>query len=132
MVYKTRSRLPGFVQITFELPTWLWAAQIAVVGDFNGWDSRALPMHYTRQDKWQAEIDLPIGGRYNFCYWVDGRWLTDYRADSFTAELTESPSSTLDVVLRENRLPYERAGGQRQWTLPAVPGCSLRRPVAAQ
>ena len=30
-------------RVTFVLPSSIWADQIALVGDFNGWDSRSHP-----------------------------------------------------------------------------------------
>lgn len=102
MIYKTASPLPGFIHVTFALPACLWAAQVAVVGDFNQWDPTVLPMHCTRGDQWQAEIELPAGGHYEFRYWVDGRWMTDYQADSAPLPSEPSVNSLLVAALPEN------------------------------
>lgn len=43
MIYKTPSPKPNHVRVTFELPASLWAHQVFLVGDFNGWGPATLP-----------------------------------------------------------------------------------------
>jgi len=53
------------------------ARQVAVVGDFNGWNPTATRMHPTRDGTWQARFVLPPG-RHVYAFVVDGRrWLPD-------------------------------------------------------
>lgn len=108
MLYKTASPLPGFIHVTFELPAWIWATQITVVGDFNQWNPTALPMQCINGEQWQAEIELPYGGCYEFRYWVDGRWMTDYQTDSVAGHVYPSINSVLVATLPKNAAQIER------------------------
>jgi 1,4-alpha-glucan branching enzyme len=69
------------------------AKQLAVVGDFNSWDSRATPM--TRDaatGAWEVSITLPEG-RYLYAFVADGkRWLPD----------PEAPLASPDDFARQN------------------------------
>jgi len=51
---------------------------VALVGDFNGWDPRATPMRRVRSsDTWTVTLSL-ARGRHVYAFVVDGeRWLTD-------------------------------------------------------
>jgi 1,4-alpha-glucan branching enzyme len=81
MIHKTPSNRPGYFYIVFELPSCIWADQIAVTGDFNQWDRSALPMKQGRDGVWRACLELAAGKVYAFRYVVDGRWQTDHHAD---------------------------------------------------
>ncbi len=62
------------VHLTLEAPT---AAEVAVVGDWNGWDPKAQPMK--RQDgKWEIVLDLTKGRSYQYQFLIDGKtWIPD-------------------------------------------------------
>jgi serine protease AprX len=54
------------------------AQNVALVGDFNGWDT--VRTSFTRQSEgvWQAEVATPAPGRYRYKFFVDQtRWLDD-------------------------------------------------------
>ncbi|NUQ36725.1 MAG: S8 family serine peptidase [Caldilineales bacterium] len=54
------------------------AAQVAVVGDFNGWNGAALPLHADHPGRWQAAMPSPPPGRYHYKFLIDGdRWVDD-------------------------------------------------------
>lgn len=54
------------------------ARQVAVIGDFNGWDTAAWPMHADRPGRWQAIMPSPPPGRYHYKFLIDGeRWVDD-------------------------------------------------------
>lgn len=97
MVRKTRSMQTGYVRVLFELPACLWADRIFVVGEFNDWDQRSLPMIQDRQGIWQLELDLPVGQRYEYRYLVDGRWLTDSHADTLVPNAFGSLNSVITL-----------------------------------
>jgi 1,4-alpha-glucan branching enzyme len=85
MITKRPSTDEGKVVITFEIPGSIWADQIHLVGDFNGWDRESLPFRLTRQDTWQVELELEQGHEYHFRYLVDGaHWRSDRHADLYT------------------------------------------------
>mgnify|MGYP001829210646 FL=1 len=86
MIHKRPSDHEGKVVIVFEIPGSVWADQIHLVGDFNGWDRKSLPFRYTRQDSWRVELELDRGGEYHFRYLIDGEdWRSDRHADRHKA-----------------------------------------------
>jgi 1,4-alpha-glucan branching enzyme len=53
------------------------AATVALVGDFNGWNTTTHQMKRGRGNSWTLEVDLPPG-RYQYKFVVDGReWWND-------------------------------------------------------
>jgi 1,4-alpha-glucan branching enzyme len=72
------------VRVAFTLPNSIWADQICLVGDFNGWSHTSHPMQRDRQGDWQIVIDLELGRAYQFRYLCDGeRWMNDSQADAY-------------------------------------------------
>jgi len=60
------------------------ANKVAVVGDFNGWDSSANPMKKLKNGSFKSEIDLPAGNEYQFRYLIDDKkWENDWVADRY-------------------------------------------------
>ncbi len=99
MIHKTPSNRPGYFYIVFELPSCIWADQIAVTGDFNHWDRSALPMKQGRDGVWRACLELAAGKVYAFRYVVDGRWQTDHHADGTVDNGMGSHNSLLDLTI---------------------------------
>jgi 1,4-alpha-glucan branching enzyme len=97
MIHKEPARKKGFVRVTFELPSNMWAERVNVVGDFNDWDTTATPMSRSRADaNWKVSVDLEVGERYPFRYLVDGKeWLNDWHADDHI----ENPYGSYDSVV---------------------------------
>ena len=62
----------GIRKVTFRLKM-PQASQVFLVGDFNGWDKQANPMHKDSNGSWRTILDLPIG-KYEFKFVVDGEW----------------------------------------------------------
>ncbi|HMN29355.1 MAG TPA: isoamylase early set domain-containing protein [Caldilineaceae bacterium] len=104
MIYKRRSPLPGCVRIIFELPSCIWADQIEVVGDFNGWHLEATPMQQDHEGIWHAVVDLPQNSRHEFRYLVNREWMTDYHADGYVANHFGSDNSVVIATLAESLL----------------------------
>lgn len=52
------------------------ARSAAVVGEFNGWITNALPMQMVGTGEWTASTRLPAGD-YGYKFVVDGRWIFD-------------------------------------------------------
>ena len=61
------------------------AQDVAVLGDFNGWDlSQSYPMKRLKNGTFKTTIDLKIGQEYQFRYLVDGKlWENDSQADNY-------------------------------------------------
>lgn len=97
MIHKSASPQTDHVRVTFELPSCLWAARVAVTGDFNGWNERATPMRQDRDGIWRATVELPTGRRFEFRYVIDGQWQTDYYADGSVITEYGSENSVIDT-----------------------------------
>ena len=53
--------------------------QLTLVGDFNGWNTRSMPMTAGADGWWEYRLSL-APGTYRFKYQGDGQWFTDYAA----------------------------------------------------
>ncbi len=64
--------------IRFDLTLPNTAREVALVGDFNGWDENATPMVRRPNDgAWSAQVPLPPG-RHVYAFVIDGKkWLVD-------------------------------------------------------
>jgi 1,4-alpha-glucan branching enzyme len=103
MIKKEPAAKKGFVRITFELPSNMWAERVNLVGAFNDWDTTATPMSRNRSDaNWRATLDLQEGKRYRFRYLVDGKeWLNDWHADDHVDNPYGSYDSVIDLTTDE-------------------------------
>jgi len=86
MIHKMASRgadsRSGRVTVAFELPATLWAEQVALVGEFNGWNPTASPLARDSQGAWRVSLELECNRRYEFGYLLNGtEWLDDWSAD---------------------------------------------------
>lgn len=97
MIKKEPARKKGFVRVTFELPSNIWAERVNLVGEFNDWDTTTNPMTRHRSDSnWKATLELKAGKQYRFRYLIDGReWQNDWHADDHV----ENPYGSYDSVV---------------------------------
>ena len=88
----------GTVRVTFRVSHHVWADSIALVGEFNGWDTHSHPLHRTRDDgEWHISLDLQTDRAYRFRYLVDGsEWMDDDHADGTIA----NPFGGFDSIVR--------------------------------
>ncbi|WNJ16860.1 isoamylase early set domain-containing protein [Pontibacter sp. G13] len=73
-------------KVTFKVPKTVanGAKDITIVGDFNDWNSEALPMKGLKNGSFTATVDLPSGKEYQFRYLLDGdKWENDEAADKY-------------------------------------------------
>lgn len=86
----------GVVRFDLRLPG--GARDVALVGDFNGWDNDATPMLRRSADgTWSAQVTLPPG-RHIYAFVVDGvRWLIDPLAPQIP-DAGFGPANALVVV----------------------------------
>jgi 1,4-alpha-glucan branching enzyme len=66
----------GYTEFRFFRPK---AANVFVVGDFNGWRSDQLRMVRAHDGYWVLKLRLPAG-EYRFRYVADSVWYTDFAA----------------------------------------------------
>jgi hypothetical protein len=86
------------VQFTLVAPG---AAQVMLVGDFNGWSAVATPLHVSaRHGTWSVTVPLATG-RHEYAFLVDGKhWLPDPRAPLAPGDDFGTPNSVLTVTER--------------------------------
>jgi hypothetical protein len=89
---------PGAVKVTFTLShAGLDGRTLAVVGDFNDWDSGAAPMEH-HNGHYTVTLTLPRG-RYRFRYLSrDGRWFNDDAAHGYEENDHGGHDSVLDIT----------------------------------
>jgi 1,4-alpha-glucan branching enzyme len=87
MLKKKQNAKAATCAVTFILPSRLDANSVAVVGDFNSWDTNdGLQMDKNKDGNWEATITLAAGQEYQYRYLIDGNdWLNDEEADKFEA-----------------------------------------------
>jgi hypothetical protein len=99
MIYKTSSPKPNHVRVVFELPASLWADQVFLVGDFNGWNPCATAFIQDRNGVWRVALDLPAETRHEFFYWIDGHCHPDAHADGWSTHDEGLPNSIIDATI---------------------------------
>ncbi len=87
------------------------AGRVSVVGDFNGWDGRANPMHLRREcGVWELFIaDVGPGARYKYELHDRHGHLLPLKADPL-ARQTECPPATASVVSDETEFHWTDEG----------------------
>lgn len=78
----------GVCQVTFVLPNSVASnsKKVALVGDFNGWNSEINPMKKTKDGKFLCVLKLPMWKKYQFRYLLDNtHWENDWDGDGLTA-----------------------------------------------
>ncbi len=71
-------------------------------------------LQQTRSGVWKATVDLPLGGRYQFRYVVDGQWRTDSHADGTLENSFGSQNSVVEATLPESELVLEATALRRE------------------
>jgi 1,4-alpha-glucan branching enzyme len=61
------------VRFQFHAPE---AEMVSLAGNFNDWDTSALPMKKDKEGNWKASLNLG-SGRYEYRFFVDGTWHDD-------------------------------------------------------
>ncbi len=70
-------------KVKFTLPEAIMAHTAFLVGDFNDWDMRAMPMKKVGR-QFTLTIELLPGREYQFRYLVNGaEWYNDWNADRY-------------------------------------------------
>lgn len=73
-------------KVTFELPqaATSGAGKVALVGEFNSWDTGSTLMKRRKDGSYSITIDLPASREYQFKYLIDDTyWENDWSADNY-------------------------------------------------
>ena len=74
----------GHCEVTFLFPEEIVgkAKKVHLVGDFNNWNQKDIPMKKGKTGVFSASLKLPIGKEYQYRYLVDGKhWHNDPEAE---------------------------------------------------
>ena len=87
MVEKKPSPKGKTVRVTFELPAEVAEDTVAVVGDFNDWDTASDLMKLdSKKGVWKKSISFKPGKIHEFRYFIDGtQWRNDEAADRYVS-----------------------------------------------
>ncbi len=72
----TQERADGTIEFRFYRPH---VSQLYLVGDFNAWHMRNVPLLPDASGWWVCRLRL-TPGTHRFRYYGDGQWFTDYAA----------------------------------------------------
>lgn len=86
------------LKVTFAIPADAVDGDVAVVGDFNGWDPTVDPLR--RCEGWlKVSVVLEPGKRYSFRYLAeDGRWFNDPEIGTYEPNGMGDDNSLLDLT----------------------------------
>ncbi len=73
-------------KVTFMMPKEAGpdAESVAIVGEFNEWDTRAHLLKRQRNGDYTITLELKVGREYQYRYLIDNsRWENDYHADQY-------------------------------------------------
>jgi 1,4-alpha-glucan branching enzyme len=85
------------VKVTFVLGDDKIDGEVAVVGDFNGWDPTATPLRHEGGQRTASTI-VEAGKRYAFRYFAEGRgWFNDEAADDYEPNEYGGSDSIVDL-----------------------------------
>ncbi|EAQ64304.1 isoamylase N-terminal domain protein [Marinomonas sp. MED121] len=75
------------------------AKSIALVGEFNNWDTSATPMRKQKSGVFASTIDLAVDQTYQFRYLLDGNiWINDESADGYVSSQVSHEANCLISV----------------------------------
>ncbi|ALJ05221.1 glycoside hydrolase [Pseudalgibacter alginicilyticus] len=69
-------------KVTFSIPA-EDAKKVSVVGSFNEWNEKKLPLKKLKNGNFKGTVDLETGNSYEFKYIVDGIYKNDEAADDY-------------------------------------------------
>lgn len=69
-------------KVTFTVPA-EEANSVAVVGDFNEWNTSATELKKLKNGTFKGTVDLETANSYEFRYVIDGTYVNDEQADAF-------------------------------------------------
>lgn len=100
-IQKSYLKSKPICKVKFVLPKHQFngAKKVNLVGDFNGWDTEALPMRKQKTGDYATTLELLPGQEYAFRYLIDGReWENDGHADKYSPSLVCEAENSVVVV----------------------------------
>ena len=70
------------------------AMHVNIAGEFNHWDTQALPMKKDKEGIWKARVELPPG-RYEYKLFADNAWVEDLP----NSEVVFNPFGTRNFII---------------------------------
>jgi 1,4-alpha-glucan branching enzyme len=84
MLKKEYPKTKSMCKVTFYTPSEIHAEVIYLVGDFNNWDEKQMPMQKLKDGRFKLTLELDKGRDYQFRYLVNGTdWHNDWEADKY-------------------------------------------------
>lgn len=84
-------------KVTFSIPDEWAEEEVAVVGDFNDWNTGSNKLEKTG-NKWETLLRLKPNQTYRFKYLIDGEhWENDDSADAYVSNEFGTEDSLLEV-----------------------------------
>ncbi len=88
-------------KVTFSLPKEAAnaAKKVTLVGEFNDWDKKSLPMKKLKDGSFKLTQDLSVGQEYQFRYFIDGKtWENDWSADKYVTSGLSTEDNSVVVL----------------------------------
>ena len=84
MLKKQYFKAKSICKVTFYTPAAIEAETVYLVGDFNQWDEKSIPMDKLKDGRFKAVLELDTDREYQFRYLVNGaEWHNDWEADKY-------------------------------------------------
>lgn len=99
------------VKLTFNHKT---QGTVYAVGSFNNWSTTANPMKQVRDGTWEITLKLPAGD-YQFRYYCEGQWFTDFAAGGIVPNGFGAFNSVLSVPESETATAKPRAASKTRY-----------------
>ena len=100
-IQKSYLKSKPICKVKFVLPKEQFngAKKVNLVGEFNDWDTQALPMKKQKSGDYAATLDLQTGSEYAFRYLIDGEdWENDNCADKYIPSRVCEADNSVVVV----------------------------------
>ena len=88
-------------KVTFTVPKEAAgsAQKIHLVGDFNKWKQKSLPLKKLKSGDFKITVDLPCGKEYQYRYLVDStEWQNDWAADKYVQSAYYDAENSVVIV----------------------------------
>ena len=88
------------------------AEKVYLVGEFNSWDEKSLPMKKSPDGSFKLKKELETNKKYQFRYLLDlnGKtWINDWKADEYVrSELANDDNSVVDTTVPKASKPAKK------------------------